>query len=73
MALLCEYYLLLALICQVVALDLDDDELPTNNGAWVSVAFIIGLSGGLLLMLFMLLKVGHSMFLSMIRRHKLQR
>lgn len=64
---LCECYLvLLAWICgQVGALDTGDDGLNANNGAWVSVAIIVGLSGGLLLLLFLLLKVGHSMLRSL--------
>lgn len=58
-ALLCECLLLLAWICgRVVALVPDDDDvMTTSNGAWVSFAIIVGLSGGLLLLLFMLLKV----------------
>ena len=60
---LCEcYVLLLSWVCRrVVALDPDDDDvMTTSNGAWVNFAIIVGLSGGLLLLLFMLLKVGHS-------------
>lgn len=41
----------------VVALDPDDDDLAVANGAAVSVAIIFGLSGGLLLLLYLLLKV----------------
>lgn len=41
----------------VLALDPDDDELVTANEAAVSVAIIVGLSGGLLLLLYILLKV----------------
>ncbi|CAM9468938.1 unnamed protein product [Pylaiella littoralis] len=40
----------------VVALDPDDDDLAVANGAAVSVATIFGLSGGLLLLLYLLLK-----------------
>lgn len=60
------YLLLIALICgRAVGLDPNDDALTTKNGAWVSVSIIIGLSGGLLLLLFLLLKVGQfSTFLS---------
>lgn len=66
---LCENYLVLLILVgrsgQVVALDTDenDDELTTTNGAWVNAAIIVGLSGGLLLLLFVLLKVGSSMLL----------
>jgi len=58
--------LLLAWIIRgrVVALDPDDDDaMTTSNGTWVNVAIIVGLSGGLLLLLFMLLKVSNIMFL----------
>lgn len=41
----------------VLALDPDDDELVTANEAAVSVAIIVGLSGALLLLLYILLKV----------------
>lgn len=37
--------------------DGDDDELVTANGAALSMAIILGLSGGLLLLLYVLLKV----------------
>lgn len=43
-----------------LAIDLDDDELVTTNGAAVSLAIIAGLSGSLLLLLYILLKVSLS-------------
>lgn len=42
---------------RALALDVDDDELVTPNEAAVTVAFIAGLSGALLLLLYILLKV----------------
>lgn len=42
----------------VMALEADDDESVTVNGALISVAIISGLAFGLLLLLYLLLKVG---------------
>lgn len=49
----------------VLALDPDDDELVTANEAAVSVAIIVGLSGALLLLLYILLKVATTLLLCM--------
>lgn len=45
------------------ALQADDDDMNAENAAVVSLAIIMGLSGGLLLLLYMLLKVKSSAYI----------